>query len=102
MSPGLFAQIVGRGLRLFDGWKDGELLWTPKTNCLILDFGGNIRRHGSIDDPEYGRASSKRNVSKKEQKAIEKNREDHSPVSNQLYANYAAAKDTAAMKAVIG
>lgn len=35
-------------------------------------------------------------------KAIEKNREDHSPVSNQLYANYAAAKDTAAMKAVIG
>lgn len=35
-------------------------------------------------------------------KAIEKNREDHAPVSNQLYANYAAAKDTAAMKAVIG
>ena len=35
-------------------------------------------------------------------KAIEKNREDHGPVSNQLYANYAAAKDTAAMKAVIG
>ncbi len=35
-------------------------------------------------------------------KAIEKNREDHAPVSNQLYAYYAAAKDTAAMKAVIG
>lgn len=35
-------------------------------------------------------------------KAIEKNREDHPAVSNQLYANYAAAKDTAAMKAVIG
>jgi V-type H+-transporting ATPase subunit B len=35
-------------------------------------------------------------------KAIEKNRKDHAPVSNQLYANYAAAKDTAAMKAVIG
>ncbi len=35
-------------------------------------------------------------------KAIEKNRPDHAPVSNQLYANYAAAKDTAAMKAVIG
>jgi len=35
-------------------------------------------------------------------KAVEKNRKDHPQVSNQLYANYAAAKDTAAMKAVIG
>lgn len=31
-----------------------------------------------------------------------KTREDHSDVSNQLYANYATAKDTAAMKAVVG
>jgi len=29
-------------------------------------------------------------------------REDHPEVSNQLYANYAIGKDTAAMKAVIG
>merc|ERR1712228_330172 len=29
-------------------------------------------------------------------------REDHGDVSNQLYANYATAKDTAAMKAVVG
>merc|ERR1712178_651410 len=29
-------------------------------------------------------------------------RRDHSEVSNQLYANYATAKDTAAMKAVVG
>ena len=29
-------------------------------------------------------------------------REDHPPVSNQLYANYAIGKDTAAMKAVVG
>lgn len=29
-------------------------------------------------------------------------REDHPPVSNQLYANYAVGKDTAAMKAVVG
>merc|ERR1711935_309739 len=36
--------------------------------------------------------------------AIGKNgaREDHPAVSNQLYANYATAKDTAAMKAVVG
>merc|ERR1712050_276264 len=31
-----------------------------------------------------------------------KTREDHGSVSNQLYANYATAKDTAAMKAVVG
>jgi DNA repair protein RadD len=27
-------------------------------NALILDFGGNIARHGSIDDPNYGRATA--------------------------------------------
>ncbi len=47
MSPGLFAQIVGRGLRKHDS----------KEDCLILDFGGNIRRHGSLDSKEYGRAT---------------------------------------------
>ncbi len=47
MSPGLFAQIVGRGLRLHPS----------KNNCLILDFGENIKRHGSIDDKNFGRAS---------------------------------------------
>jgi DNA repair protein RadD len=47
MSPGLFAQIVGRGLRKHES----------KTECKVLDFGGNIARHGSIDDPNYGRAT---------------------------------------------
>jgi DNA repair protein RadD len=50
LSPGLFCQMVGRGLRKHEG----------KENCLILDFGGNIARHGSLDDPEYGRSSAKR------------------------------------------
>ncbi len=45
MSPGLFAQIVGRGLRKADG----------KQDCLVLDFGGNIARHGSLDAADYGR-----------------------------------------------
>lgn len=40
LSPGLYVQMVGRGLRLAEG----------KTNCLVLDFGGNVRRHGPIDD----------------------------------------------------
>lgn len=39
-SPGLYYQMVGRGFRLADG----------KKNCLVLDFGGNIKRHGPIDD----------------------------------------------------
>jgi DNA repair protein RadD len=44
MSPGLFAQIVGRGLRISQG----------KTDCLILDFGGNLQRHGALDRDDYG------------------------------------------------
>lgn len=50
MSPGLFAQICGRGLRLFD----------TKADCLILDFGQNIRRHGPLDSDDYGKESQKR------------------------------------------
>lgn len=50
MSPGLFAQIVGRGLRLHDS----------KTDCLVLDFGQNVDRHGKLDDPSYGRKAKKK------------------------------------------
>jgi DNA repair protein RadD len=39
MSPGLWYQLVGRGFRLHPG----------KTNCLVLDFGGNAIRHGPVD-----------------------------------------------------
>ncbi len=38
-SPGLYYQMVGRGFRLHPS----------KTGCLILDFGGNIMRHGPVD-----------------------------------------------------
>lgn len=38
-SPGLYSQIVGRGMRIDPS----------KEDCLILDFGQNIRRHGAID-----------------------------------------------------
>jgi DNA repair protein RadD len=48
-SPGLFAQMCGRGLRLFDG----------KSDCLILDFGQNLRRHGPLDADDYGVSKSK-------------------------------------------
>jgi len=39
MSPGLYYQMVGRGFRLHPG----------KENCLVLDFGGNVMRHGPVD-----------------------------------------------------
>jgi DNA repair protein RadD len=38
-SPGLYYQMVGRGFRLDPS----------KQNCLVLDFGGNILRHGPVD-----------------------------------------------------
>lgn len=39
MSPGLYYQMVGRGFRLSPG----------KDDCLVLDFGGNVLRHGPVD-----------------------------------------------------
>lgn len=52
LSPGLYMQEVGRGLR-------------PKTesiDCLVLDFAGNIRTHGPVADvrpPEQKRSKRK-------------------------------------------
>jgi DNA repair protein RadD len=39
LSAGLYYQMVGRGFRLHPS----------KRNCLILDFGGNLLRHGPVD-----------------------------------------------------
>lgn len=41
-------QILGRGMRLFP----------DKKNCLVLDFGGNLERHGAIDDISVARHKS--------------------------------------------
>ena len=38
-SPGLYYQMVGRGFRIHES----------KTDCLVLDYGGNIQRHGPVD-----------------------------------------------------
>lgn len=40
-SAGLYYQMVGRGFRLSPD--------TGKTDCMILDYGGNIMRHGPVD-----------------------------------------------------
>ncbi|HRQ75569.1 MAG TPA: DEAD/DEAH box helicase family protein [Phycisphaerales bacterium] len=39
LSPGLYYQMVGRGFRIHPG----------KNDCLVLDFGGNVLRHGPVD-----------------------------------------------------
>lgn len=41
-SAALYVQMVGRGFRLAPG----------KENCLILDYGGNVLRHGPVNDIE--------------------------------------------------
>lgn len=46
-SPVLYIQIVGRGMRLHP----------DKENCLVLDFGQNIERHGPIDKIEIRKKS---------------------------------------------
>jgi DNA repair protein RadD len=40
LSTGLYVQQVGRGTRKADG----------KDDCLVLDFAGNVRRFGPVDD----------------------------------------------------
>ena len=57
-SPGLFYQMCGRGFRLHPG----------KEDCLILDFGGNIERHGPLDAPDYGIAAIRAMEAAKEEK----------------------------------
>ena len=43
LSTGLYLQMVGRGIRISPE--------TGKENCLLLDFGGNVERHGPIGKP---------------------------------------------------
>jgi DNA repair protein RadD len=59
-SAGLFAQICGRGMRLYPG----------KTDCLILDYGENLKRHGTLDAADYGR--KKKNFGPKKEVATHK------------------------------
>lgn len=48
----LYMQCLGRGLRLADG----------KTDCLILDYAGNLDRHGDVDNPIINKAIQPRNL----------------------------------------
>lgn len=39
LSPGLYYQMVGRGFRKHES----------KADCLVLDYGANVQRHGPVD-----------------------------------------------------
>ena len=41
-STALYVQMVGRGLRPVGN----------KEHCIVLDYGGNVMRHGPVDDPQ--------------------------------------------------
>jgi len=43
-SIGLYVQMCGRGMRIHD----------DKDNCLLLDYGENVARHGCLDEVEPG------------------------------------------------
>lgn len=49
-STALYVQIVGRGMRTAEG----------KTDCLLLDYGANIARHGPIDSVRVREASARK------------------------------------------
>jgi DNA repair protein RadD len=48
-STGLYVQMLGRGTRLANG----------KEDCLVLDFAGNVMRHGPLDLIDGRRKESK-------------------------------------------
>jgi len=51
LSPGLWVQMLGRGTRPSPD--------TNKENCLVLDFAGNTKRLGPINDPVKPRKPGK-------------------------------------------
>ena len=61
LSPGLHCQIVGRGMRPA----------MTKTNCMVLDYAGNIERHGPIDLVEVRKKVKKIDGQYKEQSEVD-------------------------------
>lgn len=53
-SPVLYVQMVGRGFRIAPG----------KKNCLVLDFGGNVMRHGPITGVSVRQGKSRRRAAR--------------------------------------
>jgi DNA repair protein RadD len=62
ISPGLWVQMLGRGTRPWSGGyievEGVNVPWGPKTDCLVLDFAGNTKRLGPINDPQIPKKKS--------------------------------------------
>jgi DNA repair protein RadD len=48
-SVGLYVQMCGRGMRIHE----------DKTNCLLLDYGENVARHGCLDEVSPGESEGR-------------------------------------------
>lgn len=68
VSPGLWVQMLGRGTRpvYADGYnlettegRIAAIAASTKQNCLVMDFAGNTRRLGPINDPVKPRKKGK-------------------------------------------
>lgn len=64
-SPGLWVQILGRGTRPYDYLTErnrtlAESFPYTKYDCLVLDFAGNTRELGPINDPVIPGAKKKK------------------------------------------
>lgn len=68
-SPGLWVQMLGRGTRpvYMDGYdlltikgRLAAIQASHKQNCLVLDFAGNTKRLGPINDPLIPKAKGKK------------------------------------------
>ncbi len=55
LSTGLWVQMLGRGTRPFEG----NEVFQPKTNCIVMDFARNTIRLGPINDPVIPRFKNK-------------------------------------------
>lgn len=54
MSPALWVQMLGRGTRPYSWFVENQYIAGfnfVKENCLVLDFAGNTKRLGPINDP---------------------------------------------------
>ena len=60
ISASLYVQMLGRGSRLAEG----------KDNCLVLDFGGNVRRFGFVDMVNVKSSRKAREVAKDKQEPL--------------------------------
>ena len=69
-SKALHVQMLGRGMRLSEG----------KVNCLVLDFAGNIGRHGNID----GLIAETRKSEKRERADVEASKPRALPKNTKL------------------